>query len=144
MAKRLLVFIFGVTVYLLFLFTVLYGIGFVGNIAVPKSVDSGAPSPLATTILINLLLVAIFWHSTQCNGTTRFQKAMASFHPGTRRTKYLCVVYQPVTLIAFLAMASASDNCLEFSKWRDEYCAHQPILDWLAVRCRIYISDQSL
>ena len=60
MAKRLLVFIFGVTVYLLFLFTFLYGIGFVGNIAVPKSVDSGAPSSFATSILINLLLVAIF------------------------------------------------------------------------------------
>ena len=81
MAKRLLVFIFGVTVYLLFLFTVLYGIGFVGNIAVPKSVDSGASSPLATTILINLLLVAIFGIQHSVMARPAFKKQWLRFIP---------------------------------------------------------------
>ena len=81
MAKRLLVFIFGVIVYLLFLFTVLYGIGFVGNIAVPKSVDSGAPSPLAASILINLLLVIIFAMQHSVMARPAFKKQWLRFIP---------------------------------------------------------------
>src|SRR5688572_1315143 len=81
MAKRLLVFIFGVIVYLLFLFTVLYGIGFVGNIAVPKSVDSGASSPLATSILINLLLIVIFGLQHSVMARPAFKKQWLRFIP---------------------------------------------------------------
>src|SRR5688572_13607189 len=81
MVKRLLVFIFGVIVYLLFLFTVLYGIGFVGNIAVPKSIDSGTPSSLSTTLLINLLLVAIFGVQHSVMARPAFKKVWLRFIP---------------------------------------------------------------
>ncbi len=60
MAKRLLVFVFGVVVYLLFLFTVLYGIGFVGNILVAKGIDAGPTAPLAVTLTVDLALIALF------------------------------------------------------------------------------------
>jgi protein-S-isoprenylcysteine O-methyltransferase Ste14 len=52
--------LYGLVVYALFLGTFTYAIGFVGNIAVPKSVDTGLTSPLAEALIVNLLLLAVF------------------------------------------------------------------------------------
>lgn len=58
--KRWLIFIYGVASYIVFFATVLYAIGFIGNLWVPKSIDSTPAAPVATALLINLALLGLF------------------------------------------------------------------------------------
>jgi protein-S-isoprenylcysteine O-methyltransferase Ste14 len=58
--SRILVFAYGVVSYLAFFLTYLYAVGFVGNVVVPKSLDSAPTAPLGTALLINLGLLGLF------------------------------------------------------------------------------------
>src|ERR1700739_1209255 len=51
---------YGALCYAVFLAAFLYAIGFVGNIAVPRSVDHGLPGPRGQAVTVNMLLLALF------------------------------------------------------------------------------------
>jgi protein-S-isoprenylcysteine O-methyltransferase Ste14 len=58
--KRLAIFSYGIASYAVFFGTFLYGIGFIGNLWVPKSMDSPRDVPFGTALLIDLALLAVF------------------------------------------------------------------------------------
>lgn len=53
-------FVYGVMIYLVFQMMNVYSIGFLGNMVVPKSIDSGAEAPFAQALLINAFLLSLF------------------------------------------------------------------------------------
>ena len=57
---RILAFLYGLAAYLVFFGTILYGIGFVSGLPVPKGIDTGAAVPLSEALIVNLLLMTLF------------------------------------------------------------------------------------
>jgi len=56
--KKLLILVFGVLSYFIFFVTFLYSIGFVGELYVPKTINSGDAG--SNAIIINILLLSVF------------------------------------------------------------------------------------
>lgn len=52
--------IYGGICYLIFLFSFLYAIGFVENLVVPKSIDSGAAGPAVQALIVDVPLLGLF------------------------------------------------------------------------------------
>lgn len=52
--------VYGIVAYLIAMASVVYAIGFVGNIWVPKSIDSGPAAPLSEALTVNIALLGLF------------------------------------------------------------------------------------
>jgi protein-S-isoprenylcysteine O-methyltransferase Ste14 len=58
--NRSLIFIYGVLSYVMFLVVFIYSAGFIGNVGVPKSIDSAPTLPLWQALLVNLGVLTVF------------------------------------------------------------------------------------
>jgi len=58
--SRILVPLYGAISYVVFLASFLYAVAWLGNFLVPKTIDSGAASPLGVAVLVNVLLLTAF------------------------------------------------------------------------------------
>jgi len=103
MAKRLAVFAFGLFSYVLFFLTFVYAVGFIGNLYLPKSMDSAARMSFLPALVIDALLLLIFAVQHSVMARPAFKEVLTRFIPAAaeRSTYVLCSSLSLIALFAF-------------------------------------------
>src|SRR3954463_15795218 len=98
---RILAFLYGLVVYVLFLGTFLYAIGFVTGLPVPKTIDGGPVVPVEQAIIIDILLMGLFAVQHSVMARRGFKRWVTRFvSPAIERSTY--VLAATLALMALL------------------------------------------
>ena len=96
--SRFIAFIYGLASYILAAVTLLYAIGFVSGLVVPKTIDTGISVPIAEAIIVNLFLMSVFALQHSVMARRPFKKWWRQFVPESiERSTY--VLFSSLALI---------------------------------------------
>ena len=98
--NRFIAFLYGLAAYLVFFVTFLYAIGFVENLIVPKTIDTGAVVPGTEALIVNLLLMSVFAIQHSVMARPQFKRWWTQFVPkSVERSTYVLLASLSLVLL---------------------------------------------
>jgi methanethiol S-methyltransferase len=90
--SRIAAFVYGLLAYVVFVFTFLYAVGFVTDLVVPKTIDSGDVVPAGEAVAVNLVLMSLFAAQHSIMARKQFKEWWTRFvPPAIERSTYVLV-----------------------------------------------------
>jgi len=87
---RIIAFLYGLVSYAAFFATILYAIGFVDGLVVPKTIDSGAAVSVPEALVVNILLMSLFAVQHSVMARRQFKKWWTRIVPASvERSTYV-------------------------------------------------------
>lgn len=103
--RKVLILLYGIICYIVFLGSFLYAIAFIGDFAVPKTINSGVQGPVALSLIIDAVLLCVFAVQHSVMARQGFKKWWNNFIP------------KPIERSTFV-LASSLALILIFWQWR--------------------------
>ena len=130
-----LAFLYGAVSYVIFLVVFLYAAAFVGNLPVPKTIDSGAPAGLMESVLVNVLLLGLFAVQHSVMARPGFKRWWTRIVPhSVERSTYVLLASLALALLYWqwrpIAGHGLGDLESSRTRWRCTPCSP---LGWLIV-----------
>ncbi len=98
--SRVIAFLYGLVAYLVFFATILYAIGFVSGLVVPKTIDSGVVVPLAEALIVNILLMSLFAMQHSVMARKEFKRWWTQYVPkSVERSTYVLLASLALDLL---------------------------------------------
>jgi len=139
---RFLAFLYGVAAYVVFLGTILYAIGFVSNLVVPKTLETGTAGPIAEALIVNLVLMTIFALQHSVMARKPFKQWWTQYVPkAIERSTYVLLASLALVLL-FLAMAPHAGAGLADRRSPDRNGADGVVAVRLGDRVHQHVPDQ--
>jgi protein-S-isoprenylcysteine O-methyltransferase Ste14 len=101
LGRRVAVLATGVIAYLMFFGTILYAIGFVANLVVPKGIDDGAVGPAGPSLLINGALLALFVVQHTVMARPAFKRWFTRFVPAAMERSLFVAAASGILMLTF-------------------------------------------
>jgi methanethiol S-methyltransferase len=101
MFARLLTLFYAIVSYAVFFVSTVYAVGFVGNFAVPKSIDTGQPADLSEAIGVNFVLLGIFAIQHSIMARPAFKRWWTSILPAACQRSTYVLLSSLILLLLF-------------------------------------------
>jgi len=97
---KFMAFLYGLVAYFTFFATILYAIGFVSGLVVPKTIDSGPDSSATEALLVNLLLMSLFAVQHSVMARKQFKQWWTQYVPkSVERSTYVLLASLTLVLL---------------------------------------------